>query len=104
MKWVKIRDGLQRLVDDSDERPAIKSSKKSLGIPFVAYSPSWRTYEADMHSDDKNVSLDASEKFEKEREHQMNTDPRAVRWEKSRKESWQKDKPYYVKKVEEVGI
>ena len=104
MKWVKVRDGVHKLVEDSDERPAVKLPNKKIGVPFIPYSPSWRKYEAGMHSDDTKTSIESSEKFEKEREHEMKTDSTARAWEKSRKESWQKDKPYYVKKVEEAGI
>lgn len=104
MKWVKVRDGVHKLVEDSDERPAVKLPSKKIGVPFIPFSPSWRQYESGMHSDNTKTSIESSEKFEKEREHQLKNDPQAARWEKSRKESWNKDKPYYVKKVEEAGI
>jgi CDP-glycerol glycerophosphotransferase (TagB/SpsB family) len=104
MKWVKVRDGVHKLVEDSDERPAVKLPNKKIGIPFIPYSPSWRKYEEGMHSDNAKTSIESSEKFEKERDHTIKTDPQAARWEKSRKERWQKDKTYYVKKVEEAGI
>lgn len=105
MKWVKVRDGLHRLVDDSDDRPAVKLPKKKLtGSFFVPFVPSWKKYEADMHSDNTKLAIEASEKFEIEREHAMKIDKRAKSWEEGRKQSWAKDKPYYVKKVEEAGI
>jgi hypothetical protein len=77
---------------------------KSVKTFTVAFSPSWKKYEEGMHSDNKKLSIDSSEKFEMERAHAVKTDPKARSWEEGRKQSWQKDKPYYVKKVQEAGI
>lgn len=104
MKWVKIHEGTFKYVEDSDERPSVKLPHKKIGIPFTPFNPSWKQYESGMHSDDPKVALDSSEKFESERNHAIQTDRKAASWEKSRKEGWQKDKPYYVKKVQEAGI
>ena len=104
MKWVLVRDGVNKFVEDSDERPAIKLPNKKFGIPFIPFTPPWKKYEEGMHSDNTKTSIESSEKFEQERDHTIKTDKLAARWEKSRKERWAKDKPYYVKKVEEAGI
>ncbi len=104
MKWVNVRDGVHKLVEDSDERPAITLPNKKIGIPFIPYSPSWKKYEQDMHSDNSKVAAKATDKFMAERDHAIKTDRIAKSWEDGRKQSWAKDKPYYVKKVEEAGI
>jgi hypothetical protein len=94
-EWSEEQEPIELQCDACDK------TTKSFSIPFV---PSWGKYEEGMHSDDKKFALDSSEKFEQEREHAMRTDPKAARWEKGRKEGWQKDKPYYAKKVQEAGI
>lgn len=104
MKWVKIHDGSYKFVEDSDTRPSVKLPKKKLGVPFIPFSPSWKKYEADMHSDNTKVAIAASEKFQAEREHAMKTDSRARNWEEGRKQSWQNDKPAFAKKIQEAGI
>jgi len=98
MKWVTLRDGLQRLVDNDDPRPAVKTKKKPMGIPFIPYSPTWKKYEKDMWNTDYKHSSEATDKFIAEREHETKTDPKAARWEQSRKAGWAKDKPLWVKR------
>jgi hypothetical protein len=103
MKWVMIRDGIQRFVEDSDPRPAIKSTKKKLGSFFTPYSPPWKQWEAPMlHQDSKNQTS-AGDKFHEVREHELRTDPKARKWEESRKERVAKDKPAWVKYMKQRG-
>ena len=67
-------------------------------MPKTSYSPSWRKYEEDAHNpEDANKALDASDKFIKERDHELKTNPQARRWEESRKASIAKEKPKWTK-------
>ncbi len=59
----------------------------------VTYTPEWKKYEEGMHSDNVEEAREATEKFTSVREHEMNTDSKAKRWEESRKKSWQDAKP-----------
>jgi hypothetical protein len=108
MKWVLVRPGLHRLVEDSDDRPAVKL--KSKGVPkglHTPYTPPWKKYELGMTHPDNNKQGEYTDKFNDVREHEMKTDPVAKRWEESRKERLAKDKPYWVKeqmKKEQMGM
>lgn len=66
-------------------------------MPKTKYTPSWKKYEKDLHSDDADVARDAAEKFDLERQHEMRVDPEARRWEESRKSEVAKDKPIWKK-------
>ncbi len=97
MKWIQSAPGNFRLVDDDDERPAVKLPSRVIGAPHVAFTPSWKKYEEGMkHPDSKDQGL-YTDKFLAEREHAMKTDPQAKRWEETRKASWAKDKPQWIK-------
>lgn len=63
----------------------------------TTYKPSWETFEKDLHSDNVETSLKASEAFEKTRLQEMKNSEKARRWEKSRKEEWVKNKPQWKK-------
>ena len=76
------------------------SSKKNIFTPFA---PSWRKYESGMWGEDNKTAQSQADKFLTEREHEIKTDPRAARWEKSRKERWAKDKPAWVKMKQKKG-
>lgn len=99
MKWVSVRPGLSRLVEDSDPRPAIKLPKKKLGIPFTPYVPPWKQFEEGMLNPNSKNQAEYGDKFTAAREHEMRNDPKARKWEESRKERLAKDKPYFVKQI-----
>lgn len=103
-KWIKIREGNYKLVDDSDSRPEVKLPNKKMAAPFIPYSPPWKKYEQDIWNDSTNKSIAATDKFMAEREHETRTDPRAAKWEASRKERHAKDKPAWVKWANREGI
>lgn len=94
-EWSEETPPVELQCDDCDKTP-----KKI----HTAFSPSWKKYEDGMHSDNNAIAKQSTDKFMAEREHAMKTDKTAKQWEESRKQSWAKDKPYYVKKVEEAGI
>jgi len=102
-KWVKVRDGKYKLVDDTDTRPVVRLPNKPLGIPFIPFSPSWKKYESEIWNDDSRRSMTATDKFLDEREHETQTDSRARRWESSRKERVAKDKPAWRKWAQKRG-
>jgi hypothetical protein len=83
---------------------ACDNCDKTSSVFTIPYNPPWKKYEEGMKHPDSKKQGAFADKFYEVREHEMKTDPKAERWEKSRKEAWQKDKPYYVKKVEEAGI
>lgn len=103
MKWVQVRDGSYKFVEDSDSRPAVKLSSKRLGVPFTPFQPSWKKHESEMWNDDKRKSIAATDRFIEEREHEVRIDPRAARWEASRKERVAKDKPAWRKWAQRRG-
>lgn len=100
MKWVQIAPGHSKLVDDSDERPAIKP-KHHKGTPppniHIAFTPSWRKYEDAMKNPLNKRQAVAGDKFFQERERAMKTDPKAKAWEEGRKAEWARNKPQWVK-------
>lgn len=104
MKWVQVREGNYKYVEDEDERPAVRLKHKRMFPNFIlAYSPSWRRYETAMvHPDSKNQG-EATDKFVAEREHEMKTDPKAKRWEEGRKAEWVKAKPAWRKRMMQEG-
>ena len=104
MKWIKIRDGKYKLVSDNDPRPSVNLPDKKLGKIFIPFSPSWRQHESEMWNDDTKKSMKATDNFIDEREHEMKVDPRAARWEKSRKASWDKEKPAWRKWAMKRGV
>lgn len=106
MKWVEISPKKYRLVDDGDERPAVKL--KNQPIPkassiHLLYTPSWKKYEEGMkHPDSKNQVV-SGDRFLAERAFQVRNDPKAKRYEESRKEAWSKEKPQWIKKMQKEG-
>jgi|GEM_PF-5224949 len=64
---------------------------------MATFTPSWKKYEKDLHSEDIETNLKASDAFEAERNHALETDPEARKWEASRRERVAKDKPQWVK-------
>lgn len=64
----------------------------------IAYTPAWKRYEADLHSPDTKKQVAATEKFDLERQNELKKDPKARRWEASRKNEWAKAKPEWVKR------
>lgn len=68
-------------------------------MPSTPFKPSWAKHEAGMQSDNAKESIKATNAFVEEREKEIKTSKQARDWEKSRKESFLKDKPAYVKKV-----
>jgi len=66
----------------------------------IKFNPSWKKYEQDLKSSDRETSLKASEKFESERTHEIQTDNQAKRWEEGRKAELARLKPQWAKKME----
>lgn len=104
MKWVQARDGKYKYVDDSDSRPSVNLPNKKMGSFYVPYLPPWKKYESGIWNDDAKKSISATDKFIDERDHEIKVDPKAARWEKSRKASWDKDKPAWRKWAKKRGI
>jgi len=103
MKWIAVSTGHYRLVNDDDERPAVKLRDKP-GSPFFKYTPSWKAYEEGMKHQFSKDPIGSADKFIDERDHQLKTDPKAKRWEESRVKSWEKDKPQWRKEAMKKGI
>lgn len=101
LKWVEERSGKYKLVTLDDPRPEVKL-KSRRGTPTIKFTPSWKKYESSIHL------LDGADKFNKEREHAVKTDPKAARWEKSRREWFQKQKHAWrekeMAKLKEKGL
>jgi hypothetical protein len=97
MKWVLHSPGSYRLVDDSDERPAVKLPSRKFGVPSTRFNPSWKKYEEGMKHQDSKTQVESGDKFMDERDHAMKTDPQAKRWEDSRKASLARDKPQWIR-------
>jgi len=98
MKWIEDSPSNFKLVDDDDPRPSVTlKSKIHEGAPGVQFSPPWKRYEKGMkHPDNKNQTV-YGDKFFAEREHAIQTDPKARRWEESRKKAWADAKPQWVR-------
>ena len=96
MKWVEIRSGKYKLVDDDDPRPEV-GLESHKGSPNVQIAPPWKKYEVGQMIGNPDSQFDTSEKFEAERQHAMKTDPSWRRWEKSRRERMAKEKPAWRK-------
>jgi hypothetical protein len=107
VKWVKVREGLYKLVEDDDPRPAVKL-KSHRGAPNIKYVPPWKKYESPMWFGGANDQIKASEQFTQERDREMQKDPKAARWEKSRREWFAKQKRGWrdkeLKKLREQGL
>jgi hypothetical protein len=104
MKWICVRDGVYKFVDNDDPRPSVKLPTKKISIPFVPFQPSWKQYEGEIWNDSTKRSVAATDKFLGERDYQTQRDPQAARWEASRKERLAKDKPAWVKWATREGI
>lgn len=63
----------------------------------LAYKPEWAKYEKDLTNPDPEKARAAAQAFDETRKHEMAVDSKARRWEESRRESFFKDKPTYVK-------
>jgi len=63
----------------------------------LAYKPEWAKYEKDITNPDPVIASRAAEAFEETRAFELKNNPEARKWEKSRKESFMKDKPEYTK-------
>ena len=63
----------------------------------LAYKPEWAKYEKDITNPDPVIASRAAEAFEETRALELKNNPEAREWEKSRKESFMKDKPEYTK-------
>jgi hypothetical protein len=103
MKWVMDSPNKFKLVDDEDPRPAVKlQSRAKGGAPTIKFVPSWKKYEKDLNL------FDGADKFSQERDMEIKTNPKAARWEKSRKEYYQKEKHEWrtkeLAKLREQGL
>jgi hypothetical protein len=97
MKWVMKSPGNYKLVDDTDERPAVKLPSQKVGSFYNPFTPSWKKYEEAMRHPDSNQQGVATDKFMAERDHALRTDPQAKKYEESRKARWVADKPQWIK-------
>jgi hypothetical protein len=97
MKWIQSAPGSYKLVDDTDERPAVKLPHKKYGPIHTPFIPSWKKYEEAMRHPDSKQQGVATDKFMAERDHALRTDPQAKKYEESRKARWAADKPQWIK-------
>lgn len=105
MKWVETSINRYKLVEDEDPRPKVDLPNKK-GVPSVLFTPSWKKYEQNYWTPDPEVKEDfkKTDAFLEEREHETKTDPKAKRWEESRKKEWAKNKPAWRKKMMKKGL
>lgn len=96
MKWITVRPGNYKLVEDDDPRPEVKLPSRP-GAPSTHFSPSWKKYEAGVFLGNAKQQEEYSDKFMAERAHAIKTDPQARRWEESRRKSVAKDKAAWRK-------
>lgn len=66
-------------------------------MAHVGYKPSWGKYEKDIHSDNLETAVAATEAFTQEREQEVRTSSKARDFERSRKAAIAKEKPQWVK-------
>jgi DNA-directed RNA polymerase subunit RPC12/RpoP len=94
----------KKKLDELEEKygpvcPNCNTRECFISTPVV---PSWRRYEHQINTPE------GADKFIKEREHQVKTDPQMAKWEKSRKNWFQKQKHNWrnkeIKKLEEKGL
>ena len=106
-KWVEIRNGRYKLVPSTDPRPEVKLKSRK-GAPNIQYTPPWKVHEQGMYIGTPKEQLDSASKFNDEREHQVKTDPKAAKWEKSRRDWFAKQKHSWrqkeMQKLKEQGI
>lgn len=77
-----------------------KQGTSVMGVSFfmaTKFHPSWKSYEKQLHDSDPKKAEEASDKFYLDRKHELEVDPRARKWEESRKQSAAKEKPEWVK-------
>jgi len=107
MKWIMVSPGRYKWVGDDDPRPSVKLKPKS-GAPNIKFIPSWKKHEVPMFAGDGHTQFDAADKFDRERDHEIKTNPQAARWEKSRKEWFAKQKHNWrqneMAKLKEKGL
>jgi len=96
MKWVKIREGYHKYVEDSDDRPAVILKNKK-GIPYIKTSIPWASTEKYITIGDPEKERQAADIFDSERKEWTKTSLKLRRWEEDRKKSWAKDKPAWRK-------
>jgi len=97
VKWIQLSPGHYKLVEDDDERPAVKLKNKR-GAPTVAFTPSWKKYEQNYWTPDSRDDKDLADKFIAERDYAMKTDSKAKKWEEGRKQEWARNKPEWIKR------
>lgn len=68
-----------------------------LNMVDLTYKPEWAKYEKDLTNPDPEKARIAAEAFDETRSQEIKNDPQAREWEKSRKESFLKDKPEWTK-------
>ena len=77
----------------------------TISTPVV---PSWRRYEEQMRQGTPDQQLKAADNFNKERERATKADPKMAKWEKSRKDWFQKQKKGWrnkeIAKLKEKGL
>ena len=105
-KWVEIEPNYYKFVDDSDPRPPTKLKPRSIGSTYLKFSPSWRKYEQNFFNldPDKKEDFKRTDAFLDERDYETRTDPRARRWEDSRKKEWARNKPAWRKQMMKEGL
>lgn len=68
----------------------------------VTTQPIWASYEKDIHSDDLDTAIKATEAFTEERDKELRTSAKARRREADRKAEAMKEKPQWVKARQEA--
>jgi len=105
MKWIKIREGRWKFVEDDDERPEAKLKKKKFGSFSIGYKPKWASTFDRMNPDPmamdaegERVALDA---MMDEKEVELKFDKKARKWEKGRKKAWRENVTFKKRKESE---
>lgn len=97
MKWIEVRPGTYKLVDDSDERQAVNLPSKE-GFPNIVNKPPWATYEKSMQAGNSKDQEKATDAFFKERGEWTRDSQKLRQWEQDRRKEWAKNKPLWRKK------
>lgn len=80
------------------KKPLNNSTQQNLSksSPIVIFKPSWAKYEADMHSNNAETQIKATDAFLAEREKETRSSRVARDWEEGRRKEFQSNKKYYI--------
>lgn len=98
MKWIKIREGHYRLVDDNDDRPEVHLPKKEIGNFSMGYKPGWvntlnrvNPHPEAMDSEGERRAIDL---MLNDRDKETRISKKAAGWERGRRVAWNKNVKY----------